>query len=49
MYEAVCGLCTLCTRGCQGVWLLGGVRVLEGVGVSEGVRVSASEGVGLAF
>ena len=43
MYEAVCGLCTLCTRGCQGVWLLRGVRVLEGV------RVSASEGVGLAF
>ena len=43
MYEAVCGLCTLCTRGCQGVRLLRGVRVLEGV------RVSASEGVGLAF
>ena len=43
MYEAVCGLCTLCTRGCQGVCLLRGVRVLEGV------RVSASEGVGLAF
>ena len=27
MYEAVCGLCTLCTRGCQGVGVLEGVCI----------------------